>query len=104
MDRTEYGFFSKHGSGVCVLAEFQDIPRLAVQGAAQGRQGGETHRLGLSRLEDGKTATSNFISGMMGSVPPLQELFKMAGMTLPSFLQGEAPKADEQPAAEEKAE
>ncbi|MBO4844067.1 MAG: flotillin family protein [Bacteroidales bacterium] len=54
--------------------------------------------------KDGKTATSNFISGMMGSVPPLQELFKMAGMTLPSFLQGEAPKADEQPAAEEKAE
>ena len=44
--------------------------------------------------KDGKTATSNFISGMMGSVPPLQELFKMAGMSLPNFLQGEAPKED----------
>ena len=55
--------------------------------------------------KDGKTATSNFISGMMGSVPPLQELFKMAGMSLPSFLQGEAPKCeDAAPAAEEKAE
>ena len=55
--------------------------------------------------KDGKTATSNFISGMMGSVPPLQELFKMAGMSLPSFLQGEAPKSeDAAPAAEEKAE
>ena len=55
--------------------------------------------------KDGKTATSNFISGMMGSVPPLQELFKMAGMTLPSYLQGEAPKSDDAaPAAEEKAE
>ncbi|MBR5432632.1 MAG: flotillin family protein [Bacteroidales bacterium] len=55
--------------------------------------------------KDGKTATSNFISGMMGSVPPLQELFKMAGMSLPNFLQGEAPK-DEAPAeaAPEKAE
>ena len=55
--------------------------------------------------KDGKTATSNFISGMMGSVPPLQELFKMAGMTLPSYLQGEAPKSDDAaPAAEAKAE
>lgn len=56
--------------------------------------------------KDGKTATSNFISGMMGSVPPLQELFKMAGMSLPNFLQGEAPKSDDNaaPAAEEKAE
>ena len=38
---------------------------------------------------DGKTATSNFISGMMGSVPPLEDLFKMAGMNLPSYLKGE---------------
>ena len=55
--------------------------------------------------KDGKTATSNFISGMMGSVPPLQELFKMAGMSLPNFLQGEAPKEDAPAeAASEKAE
>ena len=38
--------------------------------------------------KDGKTATSNFISGMMGAVPPLQDLFKMAGMELPSYLKG----------------
>ncbi|MCQ2137599.1 MAG: flotillin family protein [Bacteroidales bacterium] len=38
--------------------------------------------------KDGKTATSNFISGMMGSVPPLQDLFKMAGLELPSYLKG----------------
>ncbi len=38
--------------------------------------------------KDGKTATSNFISGMMGAVPPLQDLFKMAGMDLPSYLKG----------------
>ncbi len=37
---------------------------------------------------DGKTATANFISGMMKSVPPLDELFKMAGMELPSYLKG----------------
>ncbi|MBO4624332.1 MAG: flotillin family protein, partial [Bacteroidales bacterium] len=47
---------------------------------------------------DGKTATSNFISGMMKSVPPLDDLFKMAGMELPSYLKGQ--KADEQPQSE----
>ena len=40
--------------------------------------------------KDGKTATSNFISGMMKSVPPLEELFNMAGMSLPSYLKGAA--------------
>ena len=44
---------------------------------------------------DGKTATSNFISGMMKSVPPLEELFNMAGMSLPSYLKGQE-KAEEQ--------
>ena len=39
--------------------------------------------------KDGKTATSNFISGMYKSVPPLQEMFNMAGMQLPNYLKGE---------------
>lgn len=38
--------------------------------------------------ENGKTATSNFISGMYKSVPPLQEMFNMAGMQLPEYLKG----------------
>ena len=46
---------------------------------------------------DGKTATSNFISGLMKSVPPLNDLFNMAGMELPSYLKG----ADKQPEAQE---
>ncbi|WP_166383577.1 flotillin family protein [Polaribacter sp. 11A2H] len=37
---------------------------------------------------DGKTSTSNFISGMYKAVPPLQEMFNMAGMELPSYLKG----------------
>jgi len=41
---------------------------------------------------DGKTSTANFISGMMQSVPPLDDLFKMAGMELPSYLKGTASK------------
>jgi flotillin len=38
--------------------------------------------------KDGKTSTSNFISGMYKSVPPLQEMFNMAGMDLPEYLKG----------------
>lgn len=33
--------------------------------------------------------TSNFVSGMMKSVPPLNDLFNMAGLNLPSYLKGE---------------
>ena len=46
---------------------------------------------------DGKTSTANFISGMMKSVPPLDEMFKMAGMQLPSYL---GTKAEETEKAE----
>ncbi len=49
--------------------------------------------------KDGKTATANFISGMMQSVPPLQDLFKMAGMNLPEYIKGKDAAPDEQPAA-----
>ena len=35
---------------------------------------------------DGKTATADFLSGMMKSVPPLNELFQQAGMELPGLL------------------
>ncbi len=33
-----------------------------------------------------KTATANFLSGIVKSIPPMQELFDMAGMQLPSYL------------------
>lgn len=38
---------------------------------------------------NGNTSTANFLSGMMKSVPPLNDLFNMAGMSLPSYLKGE---------------
>ncbi len=44
---------------------------------------------GNGKSADGKTSTANFISGMMQSVPPLEDLFKMAGMNLPSYLKGQ---------------
>ena len=36
--------------------------------------------------QGGTPTTSNFLSGIMRSIPPLNEMFKMAGMTIPGFL------------------
>ncbi len=44
---------------------------------------------------DGKTSTANFISGMMKSVPPLEEVFTMAGMQLPTLLGQKLPETPE---------
>ena len=35
---------------------------------------------------EGQTSTAGFLSGMMKAVPPLNELFKQAGMELPELL------------------
>ena len=43
---------------------------------------------------DGKSATANFLSGMMKSVPPLQEVFAMAGMELPELLGKKLPETE----------
>lgn len=45
---------------------------------------------------NGKTNTANFVSGMMQTVPPLNDLFKMAGMELPSYLKGENENSEEE--------
>mgnify|MGYP006991719090 CR=1 FL=1 len=44
-----------------------------------------------SSSPDGKNATANFVSGLMKSVPPMQEIFDMAGMKLPEYLGTEKP-------------
>ncbi|MEA5004613.1 MAG: SPFH domain-containing protein [Christensenella sp.] len=36
--------------------------------------------------KDGKSSTANFLSGLMKSIPPMNEIFEMAGMELPEFL------------------
>ncbi|WP_421801945.1 flotillin family protein [Flagellimonas sp.] len=50
--------------------------------------------------KDGKNSTANFISGMYKSVPPLQEMFNMAGMELPEYLKGKD-QSDKQSASKE---
>lgn len=43
---------------------------------------------GSGKDGSGKSSTADFISGLYGSVPPLQEMFNMAGMNLPEYLKG----------------
>ncbi len=43
-----------------------------------------------SKGDNGKTSTADFISGIYGSVPPLQNMFDMAGMQLPEYLKGKS--------------
>jgi flotillin len=44
--------------------------------------------------KEGTTATANFLSGMLKSIPPMNEMFKMAGMELPEMLGKNAEKAE----------
>lgn len=53
--------------------------------------------------DESGTSTSKFVSGMYKSVPPLKDLFNMAGMELPSYLGKEhKPETTTDPAEEEK--
>ena len=45
--------------------------------------------------KDGKNATAGFISGMMQSVPPLEDVFSLAGMQLPDILGKKLPEEKE---------
>ncbi|MGV8093442.1 MAG: flotillin family protein [Mangrovibacterium sp.] len=48
--------------------------------------------------KDGKTSTANFMQGMLGAIPPLNEVFQSAGLQLPDYLVG---KSVEQETAED---
>ena len=53
---------------------------------------------------DGKTATAGFLSGLLKSLPPLEDIYRMAGLEMPELLApkkiGEARQAGESPADE----
>lgn len=53
---------------------------------------------------DGKTATAGFLSGLLKSLPPLEDLYRMAGLEMPELVApkktGEAEQAGESPAAQ----
>ena len=50
---------------------------------------------GIGTENNGNTTTANFVSGLMKSVPPLNDLFNMAGLNLPSYLKGDENKKDD---------
>ncbi len=57
---------------------------------------------GNGASENGASSTANFVSGMMKTVPPLNDLFNMAGLNLPTYLKGEndppaLPKKEDKP-------
>ncbi len=55
--------------------------------------------------KDGKSSsTANFFSSMMSALPPLQDLFKQAGMELPDFLKGNPSDKEDNKTKLEKAE
>lgn len=43
---------------------------------------------GNGSSDNGNSTTANFVSGMMKTVPPLNDLFNMAGLNLPTYLKG----------------
>lgn len=51
--------------------------------------------------KEGTPATANFLSGMLKSIPPMNEMFKMAGMELPDYLGKNQEKAETSENAEE---
>ena len=55
-------------------------------------------------FSDGKTATAGFLSGLLKSLPPLEDIYRMAGLEMPELLApkkiGEAGQAGESPAAQ----
>ena len=57
--------------------------------------------------KDGKNATAGFLSGLLKSLPPLEEMYNMAGLSLPKLVAPQkeedvsAKKAPEPPAAKE---
>lgn len=51
----------------------------------------------MSGGKDGNSPTSaKFLSGMLGAIPPYEELFKMAGMELPDYLKGKTKPEENQ--------
>lgn len=52
--------------------------------------------------DNGNGSTANFVSGMMKTVPPLNDLFNMAGLNLPTYLKGENVAEESKPIVDEK--
>ncbi len=75
-----------------VADKLEDLTRIQVEAISNLKIDKVTVWDNGSATTDGKSSTAGFISGLYKSVPPLTELFDMAGMQLPEYLG--KPKAD----------
>ncbi len=80
-------------SQLLLIEKLQEIVALQTEAIKNIRIDKVTIWDGGSRPE-GKTATADFLSGMVKSLPPLHDVAKMAGLDLPPYL-GEVKKAAE---------
>jgi flotillin len=78
-----------------IADKMQDLVKLQVE-AIKGIKIDKVTVWDGGESRDGKTATAGYISGLMKSIPPLNEMFSMAGMNLPAFMGSEkiAPAAE----------
>lgn len=53
---------------------------------------------------DGKTSTANFLSGLLKSLPPLEEVYNMAGLSLPAVVAPQKNDEKKEKQSEEKSE
>ena len=53
---------------------------------------------------DGKTSTAGFLSGLLKSLPPLEEIYNMAGLSLPKVVAPQKHDGEEQPEETEEQE
>lgn len=85
--------------------KMEELMRIQVQ-AIQGVKIDKVTVWDSGTNAEGRTSTAGWLSGMMKSIPPMQELFDMAGMELPGYLGKKAAgplPAGEEGAPEEKA-
>ena len=81
-----------------VADKLEEITRIQVEAIKNLQIDKITVWDGGSKSADGKNTTADFITGLYKSIPPLNEMFDMAGMRLPEYLGKEKP---ETPAADD---
>jgi len=73
-------------SKMLLIEKLQDIVRLQTEAIKNIKIDKVTVWDGGNKDANGKTSTAGFLSGMMGSLPPLHDVANMAGIELPDYL------------------
>jgi flotillin len=78
-----------------ITDKLEDLVKLQVEAVSGLKIDKVTVWDGAGGGADGKTATAGFLSGLLKSLPPLNDVYKMAGLELPDLVSVE-PKAKEE--------